>query len=201
MDPGVRRVASWWGTLVLALALVFVGTFGYIWIGDDLEWLRTDVVDPRDVSSMKLGKYVRIEGTVAMNTTEDVIVVQHEVEKATTTAYEYEYTVAWAWIEDDNGNSVLVLFDHVTQTKPGRHDGNYHKGDTVCIGGSVAEDGSGIKRVRAHMVAKHQNDTVAIYWQFFVGAIIIGLILVLLFGVTRLFLKPRKMEAPDWRGT
>lgn len=200
MDPGVRRVTNWWGTLVLGLALVFVGTFGYIWIVDDLAWYRTDIVDSRDVQSNDVGDYVRVEGMVALNTTEDIIIIQHQVEKATISTYEYEYTVAWVWVEDDRGDPVLVLFDRGSQTKPGRHDGDYHRGDQVCIGGHVTDDGTGIMRVRSNFVAKHPNDTPAIFWQFFVAAIVIGLVLMAMFVVTRMFLNPRKKEAPDWRG-
>ena len=201
MDAGVRRLANWWGTLVLALALLFVGISGYIWIIDDLAWYRTDVVDARDVQSMDLGDYVRVEGTVALNTSEDVIIVQREVEKATISMNEYEYTVRWVWVEDGRGDAVLVLFDHVGQTKPGRHDGDYHRGDMICVGGYVADDGSGIKRVRANFVAKHPNDTPAIFWSLFVGMIVAGIVLILLFVVTRIFLEQRRPDAPDWRGT
>lgn len=200
MDPGVRRVTNWWGTFVLGLALVLIGTFGYIWIIDDLAWYHTDIVDAKDVSSMDVGDYVRIEGKVALNTSQDIIIIQHQVEKATIDTLEYEYTVTWAWIEDGKGDAVLVLFDRESQTKPGRHDGDYHRGDQVCIGGHVTVDLSGIKRVRSNFVAKHPNDTPAIFWEFFVAAIIIGMVLMSMFVVTRMFLKPRKKEAPDWRG-
>jgi hypothetical protein len=149
---------------------------------------------------MDVGDYLRIEGKVALNTTEDVFIIQHRVEKATISTYEYEYMVSWIWVEDERGDAVLVLFDRESQTKPGRHDGDYHRGDQICIGGHVTKDGSGIVRVRSAFVARHQNDTPAIFWEFFVAAIIIGLTLMAMFVVMRMFLNPRKREAPDWRG-
>ena len=200
MDPGVHRYISWWGTALIALGLVFVGTFGYLWISDDLAWYRSDVVDARDVAPLKVGDYVRVEGTVALNASEDVIVTQVIVEKAVWETEEYEYNVDWVWVTDGRGDAVLVIFDFVPTTKPGAHDGDYHLGDPICVGGHVTDDGSGIKRVRAAFVAKHPNDTPAIFWQYFVAAIIVGLVLLLLFVVTRMFLSPRKQEAPDWRG-
>jgi hypothetical protein len=200
MDPGVSRYVSWWGTAMIALGLVFVGTFGYIWITDDLNWYRTEVVDNRDIATMTLGDYVRLEGTVALNASEDTFISQVQVEKAVWETDEYEYNVDWIWITDDRGDAVLVLFDHVPTTKPGAHDGDYHLGDPICVGGYVTEDASGIMRVRAAFVAKHSNDTPAVYWQLFVAAIVVGLVLLLLFVVTRMFLSPRRHEAPDWRG-
>jgi hypothetical protein len=55
--------------------------------------------------------------------------------------------------------------------------------------------------VRAEFVANHRNDTPAVFWQLLVAAILIGLVLLLAFLATRMFLRPRKREAPDWRGT
>ena len=200
MDPGVSRHMHWWGTAVLGLGLIFVGTFMYIMILEDLAWYRTDVVDNRDVRSMDIGDYVRVEGDVALNATEDVVISQRLVERTTWDYHEYDYQVAHVWVTDDRGDPILVLFDHVPHTKEGRHDGDYHRGDQVCIGGYVTQDASGIKRVRAHFVAKHQNDTHAIFWEYYVAAIVVGFVLLLAFVVARVFLTPRKREAPDWRG-
>lgn len=200
MDPGVSRYMAWWGTALVALGLVFVGTLGYLWITDELAWYRTDVVDARDVASMDVGDYVRVEGTVALNASRDVIVSRSTVTKAVWETDEYTYNVDWIWVTDDRGDAVLVLFDHVPTTKPGAHDGDYHVGDPICVGGYVTDDGSGIMRVRAQFVAKHRNDTPAIFWAWFVAAAFIGLLLLLVFVVTRVFLNPRRQEAPDWRG-
>ncbi len=200
MDPGVSRYVSWWGTALVALGLVFVGTFGYLWISDDLAWYRTEVVDARDVASMEVGDYVRVEGAVALNASEDVIITQSTVTKAVWETEEYTYNVDWIWVTDDRGDPVLVLFDHVPHTKPGAHEGDYHRGDPICVGGYVTDDGTGIMRVRAHFVAKHSNDTPAIFWAWFVASAFIGLLLLLVFVVVRVFLHPRKREAPDWRG-
>ncbi|UCC93649.1 MAG: hypothetical protein JSW25_03015 [Thermoplasmata archaeon] len=200
MDPGVTRYFTWWGTALIALGLVFIGTFGYLWINDDLNWYRAEVVDNRDIQSMDVGDYVRVEGTVALNASEDLIITQVQVEKVVWEVDEYEYNVDWIWVTDDRGDPVLVIFDFVPVTKPGAHDGDYHVADPICVGGHVTDDGSGIMRVRAAFVAKHSNDTPAIFWQFFVAAIVVGLVLLLLFVLTRMFLFPRKQEAPDWRG-
>jgi hypothetical protein len=202
MDPGVRRIVNWWGTLVLGLGLVTVGVGGYLWVVEELEWYRTDVSGASEVQGKALGEYVRVDGTVALNASRDVIITQEEVEKAVWTVHEYEYHVDWVWVEDDDGGVVLVLFDHVRLTKPGRHGGDYHKGDRVCIGGTVAtESGVGIKRVRADLTAKHPVDSNARYVAFFYAFAFVGMMLVLVFVLARFLLNPRKTEAPDWRGT
>lgn len=201
MDPGVRRIANWWGTLVLGLGLVTLGVGGYLWVVEELNWYRTPVSDAADVQSAALGDYVRVEGMVALNTTRDVIISERVVEKAAWSVTEYDYHVDWVWVEDDEGEPVLVLFDHVSITKPGRHGGDYHKGDRVCIGGSVALEGPGIKRVRADYVAKYPEDSNARYVEWFYGASFAGMMLVLVFALARFLLHPRKEEAPDWRGT
>ncbi len=200
MDPGVSRYLTWWGTAIIGLGLIFVGTFMYVMITEDVHWYRTDVVDNRDVRRHSIGDYVRVEGEVALNASEDVIITQRLVERVTWDYYEYDYQVDHVWVTDGRGDPILVLFDNVPHTKEGRHDGDYHRGDLVCIGGFVTDDGSGIKRVRADFVAKHQNDTHAIFWEFYVAAIVVGFVLLLTFIVTRMFLFPRKKEAPDWRG-
>jgi hypothetical protein len=200
MDPWVSRYLAWWGTALVALGLVFVGTFGYLWISDDLAWYRTEVVDARDISRMDVGDYVRVEGRVALNASHDVIITMEMVEKVVWETENYTYNVDWIWVTDDRGDAVLVLFDHVPTTKPGAHEGSYHVGDLICVGGYVTDDGSGIMRVRAAFVAKHPNDTYAIFWPWFVAAVIAGLVLLLLFVVTRVFLNPRRHEAPEWRG-
>ena len=43
MDLGVRRIMLWWGTLVLALAFLTVGVFGYIIVLGELEWYNTPI--------------------------------------------------------------------------------------------------------------------------------------------------------------
>jgi hypothetical protein len=192
---------SWWGTALVALGLVFVGTFGYVLLSSDIAWYRTEVTDNRDIASLAIGEYVRVEGEVALNASQDVIVTQVPVESATWEWHDYEYNVDHVWLTDGRGDPVLVLFDHVPTTKPGRHDGDYHRGDMVCVGGHVTDDGTGIKRVRAEFVANHRNDTPAVLWQLLVAAILIGLVMLLAFVATRMFLRPRKREAPDWRGT
>ena len=51
MDPGVSRYLNWWGTALVGLGLVFVGTFGHVWMTEDIKWYRTDVVENGDVGS------------------------------------------------------------------------------------------------------------------------------------------------------
>jgi hypothetical protein len=201
MDPGVRRIAGWWGTLVVGLALFFIGVVGYIVLTKDLAWYETDLSSTREVWGDDLGTYVKVEGRVALNTTRDIIIVQEEVDKALWTTYDYTYTVAWVWIDDDEGDPLLVLFGLVTETKPGRHAGDYHRGDMICIGGTVASDGTGINRLTADFVAKYEEDTPARYAWLFVAGIFVGIVLILVFVLVRVFLKPRRRKAPDWRGT
>lgn len=201
MDPGVSRYFTWWGAALIGLGLIFVGTFGYVLITEDLAWFRTEIVDNRDVPTHAVGDYVRVKGVVALNASEDVIITQRLVERTTWDYHEYDYNVDHVWVTDDRGDPILVLFDHVPVTKEGRHDGDYHRGDRVCVGGYVTKDVVGIKRVRAAFVAKHENDTPAVFWDLLVAAIVVGFVLLLLFIVTRMFLSPRKQEAPDWRGT
>ena len=83
MDPGVHRYMSWWGTALVALGLVFVGTFGYVLLSSDIAWYRTEVIDNRDIASLAIGEYVRVEGDVALNASEDVIITQVPVESTT----------------------------------------------------------------------------------------------------------------------
>jgi hypothetical protein len=202
MEPGVRRIVQWWGTLVLGLGLVTVGVGGYLWVVEELEWYRTDVSGAGDVQSMDPGDYVRVEGTVGLNASEDVIITQEEVQEPAWTTYDYEYHVDWVWVEDDEGGVVLVLFDHVRVTKPGRHGGDYHKGDRVCIGGTVAtEPGVDVKRIRADFTAKYPEDSNARFVAIFYAAAFTGAMLILVFVLARFLLEPRKAEAPDWRGT
>lgn len=202
MEPGVRRIVNWWGTFVLGLGLVTVGVAGYLWVVEELGWYRTDVSPANDIQSKDLGEYVRVDGVVALNASEDIIITQEEVERGVWTTLEYEYHVDWVWVEDEDGGVVLVLFDHVRLTKPGRHDGDYHKGDRVCIGGTVAtEGGVPIKRVRADFTAKHPEDSNARYVDLFYASAFVGMMLILVFVLARFLLNPRKTEAPDWRGT
>ncbi len=202
MDPGVYRIANWWGTFVLGLVLIFVGVAGYLWVVEDLNWYRTDVSDADEVRSMHLGDYARVEGTVALNTSEDVIITEFDVQKAVMTVQDYEYHVDWIWVEDDKGGVVLILFDHVRVTKEGRHGGDYHRGDRVCIGGTVTtEGGVEINRIRADFVAKHPEDTAARYVAAFYAAGFCGMMVILVFVLARIFLNPRKAETLDWRGT
>ncbi len=202
MDPGVYRIANWWGTFVVGLVLLFVGVAGYLWVVEDLNWYRTDVSDADEVQSMRLGDYARVEGTVAMNTSKDVFITEFDVEKAIMTVQDYEYHVDWIWVEDDKGGVVLILFDHVSETKAGRHGGDYHRGDRVCIGGTVAtEGGVEINRIRADFVAKHQEDTAARYVAGFYAAFFCGMMVILVFVLAQIFLNPRKDVTLDWRGT
>lgn len=184
----------------MGLVLAFAGVFAYIFVTDDLGWYRTELVGAREVWEGELGQYVRVEGRFAVNASKDVIIVQEEVEKAVWTSYEYNHTVPWVWMEDERGDPLLVLFGTVSDTKPGRHGGDYHRGDEVCIGGTVAEDGSGVMRLRADVVAKYPEDTPARYAQGFVASAFAGMMLVLVFVLARIFLRPRQQEAPDWRG-
>jgi hypothetical protein len=202
MEPGVRRIVNWWGTFVLGLGLVTIGVAGYLWVVEELEWYRTDVSPASDIQSMDLGDYVRVDGVVALNASEDVIITQEEGSSAIQKTHEYEYHVDWVWVEDEDGGVVLVLFDHVRVTRPGRHGGDWHKGDRVCIGGTVAtESGVPIKRVRADFTAKHPEDSNARFVGFFYASAFIGMMLILVFVLARFLLNPRKSEAPDWRGT
>jgi hypothetical protein len=201
MEPDVHRLARWWGILVIGLLLFTAGVFGYIVIWGDIAWYRTDVMGAHVAMSQDMGDYVRVEGVVALNATEDVIIVEREVEKAIWTGLEYEYTVPYVWVEDGKGNPLLVIFDHVSTTKSGRHDGNYHKGDMVSIGGTVAVLDTGEKALRADFVAKHRNDSTARFAGYFVAAMFAGLLLAAIHIIYRLFLRPRKEVGLDWRGT
>jgi hypothetical protein len=201
MDLGVRRVMLWWGTFVLALVLLAVGTFGYIIISGELEWYDTPVSDASDALDGDLGDYVRVEGRIALNASEDVVIRAVEVDKAIWTDTEYEYEVAYVYVEDASGDAVLVLFDHVSETKAGRHEGDYHKGDEVCVGGTVAVEGEGLKALRADFVAKHPVDTPARWVMFYVSSILGGGLLATGFVLARLFLNPRKERDQDWRVT
>lgn len=201
MRDEVGRLASWWATLVVGLALVTLGVFGYLLVLGDVNWYGTEVSSYRKALSQDQGEYVRIVGRIALNTSEDVVIEQVEVEKAVWTAYEYDYFEERIYLEDAKGNSVLVLFGHVYETKPGRHDGDYHRGDEVCVGGYVTRDRVGIPAVRADFVAKHPEDTPARYASAFAGCALAGMMTVLAFALARLFLHPRRAEAPDWRGT
>lgn len=200
MDVGVSRLVTWWGTLVVGIILFTVGIFGYILVSGDLDWYRTDVMSGQVAMSHDMGDYVRIEGRTTLNATEDVLIVERDVEKAVWTDQEYDYNVDWVWVEDGKGGLVMVLFDHVSVTKPGRHDGDYHKGDRVCIGGTVALEG-GIKVLRADFVAKHRNDTDARFVGYYGAAMFGGMMIVLAFVLARMFLKPPRGEAADWRVT
>ncbi len=202
MDPGVYRIANWWGIFVVGLVLMFIGVAGYLWVVEDLNWHSTDLSDADEVQSMDLGNYARVEGTVALNTSEDVIITEFDVEKAIMTVQDYAYHVDWIWVEDDDGGVVLILFDHVRVTKEGRHGGDYHRGDRVCIGGTIAtEGGVEINRIRADFVAKHPGDTPARYVAAFYAASFSGMMVILVFVLARIFLNPRKVDERDWRGT
>jgi hypothetical protein len=201
MDLGVRRIMLWWGTLVLALVLLAVGVFGFIIVSGELAWYNTPVSAARDALDGDMGDYVRVEGRIALNATTDVVIRAVEVEKAIWMDTEYEYDVAFFYVEDGRGDAVLVLFDHVSETKAGRHDGDYHKGDEVCIGGTVAVEGTGLRALRADFVARHSVDTHARYVMWYVSSILGGGLLAIGFALTRLFLSPRKDRGRDWRVT
>jgi hypothetical protein len=201
MDLRVRRVAMWWGTLAAGLVLVAVGMFGYLIVSEELRWYETEVSEAKSALAGEMGDYVRIEGRIALNATKDVVVVEKEVTKAVWTVEEYEYTVSHVWVEGDDGGVVTVLFDHISVTKPGRHGGDYHKGDWVCIGGTIAIESTGRKALRANFVAKHPEDTPARFADLYLIAAISGMFLILMFVITRYFLSPRLQKGPDWRGT
>jgi hypothetical protein len=201
VEPDFQRLARWWGTLVIAILLFTVGVFGYIVVWGDMGWYRTDVMGAHAAMSQDMGEYVRVEGTVTLNATEDVVITEREVEKAIWTGLEYEYNVDYVWVEDGRGDPLLVIFDHVSVTKSGRHSGNYHKGDKVSIGGTVAVLDTGEKALRADFVAKHRNDTPARFVGYFAAAMFAGLLLAIVHLIYRLFLRPRKEVELDWRGT
>ncbi|NIP35432.1 MAG: hypothetical protein GWN18_10775, partial [Thermoplasmata archaeon] len=71
------------GTALIGLGLIFVGTFMYVMITEDVHWYRTEAVDNRDVRKHSIGDYVRVEGEVALNASEDVIITQRLVERVT----------------------------------------------------------------------------------------------------------------------
>lgn len=199
MDLKVHRFAVFWGTLVVGLTLVFVGVMGYIIVSGEIEWYRTPVSDPSEVVARDLGDYVRVEGRIGLNASEDIVIVEHEVKKAIWTTEEYEPTVAFFWLEADSGNTVLVLLDHVSETKPGSHGGDYHRGDNVCVGGTIADEGVGHKVLRANFIAKHPIDTPARFVNYYVAAAFGGMFVVLTLIIQRLFLNPRQKEVRDWR--
>lgn len=186
---------------MLALAFLTVGVFGYIIVLGELEWYNTPISAASDALDGDMGDYVRVEGRIALNASEDVVIRAVEVEKAVWTDIEYEYDVAYIYVEDSKGDTVVVLFDHVSETKAGRHDGNYHKGDEICIGGTVAEEGTGLRALRADFVARHSMDTHARFVMWYVSSILGGGLLATGYLLTRLFLNPRKERGQDWRVT
>jgi hypothetical protein len=200
MDVELDRHLKWWALLLVAIGLVAVGAFGYILVSGELDWHGTEVLGAREAMAHDMGDYVRVEGTVALNASEDIVITERDVTKAVWTDQEYDYNVPHIWVEDPKGATVLVLFDHVTVTKPGRHDGDYHKGDEVCIGGTVAVEGTGLKALRADFVAKHREDTPARLVGYYIAAMFGGMMIVLALALARLFLKPKAREGLDWRG-
>ncbi len=201
MDPRVHRWAMWWGTLVAALVLVAVGSLGYVAVLASVEWYGTPVSDARDLPSMGVGRYARFEGTIALNTTEDVVAEQVQVEAGPWTADDWNWTVPWFYLEDGRGEAVLVLSTQISITRPGPHDGDYHRGDGVCVGGFVTLDASERPALRADYVGKHSKDAGARWAPHFLAALVVGGALIVVFALERLFLEPRRRRAGSWRST
>ena len=199
MDPGVHRATVWWGTFATALALAAVGIFGYLIVSGGLEWYRTPLSDARDVAGMDVGEYVRVDGTIALNATEDVVARQVTVEKGPWTVEEREWAVPYFYLEDDHGDAVEVLCTQVQTTRPGPHDGAYHRGDGACVGGHVTLDAAGRKALRADFVGKHPLDAGARFVGYYYAAMAASGVLFVLLLIGRLFLEPRRRPGRGWR--
>lgn len=199
MDPKVHRATVWWGTFAAALVLAAVGVFGYITASGGLEWYRTPLSDARDVAGMDVGDYVRVDGTIAPNATEDVVAREVEVEKGPWTVEEREWTVPFFYLEDERGDAVEVLCTQVSTTRPGPHGGDYHRGDGACAGGYVTLDSAGRKALRADYIGKHPIDAAARFVGYYYAAMAASGLLFALLLIGRLFLEPRRRSGRGWR--
>ena len=201
MDPGVERLALWWATLVAGLALVTVGFFGYMIVSGSLEWYDTPVSSAEEAKAAPFAAYVRVQGALSLNASEDVLVVQRTVQKGPWEVKEYNYTEPRVYLEDGTGASVLLIMEHVSITRPGPHGGDYYKGDDVCVGGYATVDPIGRHAIRVDYLGKSPVDAPARFVGTFYAAMFAGATLVVAFVVERLFLHPRRMVGPGWRGT
>ncbi len=199
MDPQVHRVTVWWGTFATALVLAAVGILGYLTASGGLDWYRTDLSDACDLGTMDVGDYVRVDGTIALNATEDVVAREVEVEKGPWTVEEREWEVPFFYLEDERGDAVEVLCTQVLTTRPGPHGGDYHRGDGACVGGYVTLDNAGRKALRADYVGKHPLDAAARFIGYYYAAMVASGTLLFLFAIGRLFLEPRRKSGRGWR--
>lgn len=135
------------------------------------------------ISSVKPGNIVKVYGTIECSCS--VAINRSEVPVAFGPR-DWNATYAAFSLRDPSG-TIFVDTDSVQRVRPGPHDGDYLPGDRAAVYGAVYDQGNGVLAVRAEMIAKAPDDTLAKGWDWMLVVAIVGGVLLAAVFTDRFF--------------
>jgi hypothetical protein len=126
------------------------------------------------ISTVHPGDIIKIYGTLECSCSK---AVDRSDVPAAFGPRDWNATFAAFSIRDPSG-TIFIDTDSVERVRPGPHDGDYLPGDKAAVYGAVYDQGHGVLALRAQMIAKAPDDTLAKEWPWMLAVAFAGGILV-----------------------
>jgi hypothetical protein len=140
------------------------------------------------ISAVSPGQTVKIYGTIECSC---AVAVNRSDVPAAFGPRDWNATFSAFSIRDPSG-TIFIDTDSVERVRPGPHDGDYLPGDRAAVYGTVYDQGHGVLALRAEMIARAPDDTVAKEWGWMLAMAAVGGVVVaavftdrLVFGAAR----------------